>query len=128
MPSYQPELATALVVENDAITLTACTALLTGCGMRVLIAGSRGAAMIALASGDVDVVIANVRLSDTTGAELLQAIRAHDAALPVIFVTDWPERRAEGDALSAAASTAADGYRIGRRARRRTDSPLRGEP
>jgi CheY-like chemotaxis protein len=126
-----PESGTALVVEDDAIDLTTCTELLIDCGMSVRVAGSRGAALIALAIGDVDVVIANVRLPDTDGAELLREIRARDAALPVFFVTDWPALRADTAALCGAAVTAAAGYRIGRRTRRRpttTVSPLRGEP
>jgi CheY-like chemotaxis protein len=125
-----PHSGTALVVEDAAIDLTTCTELLTDCGMRVRVAGSQGAALIALATGDVDVVIANVRLPDTDGAELLREIRARDAALPVFFVSDWPSVRTDTAALCGALVTAAAGYRIGRRARRPstlTASPLRGE-
>lgn len=123
-----PELATALVVEDDALVLTACTELLIGLGMRVRSAASCDAALSALASGNVDVVIANVRPPDTTGAELLRAIRERDTDLPVIFISDWPAfGRADGAALGGAVATAADGYRIGRRARRRSCSPLRGD-
>lgn len=128
MTHSPPASGTALVVEDAAIDVTVCTDLLTGCGMRVRIAGSRGAALVALATGDVDVVIANVRLPDTTGAELLRAIRERDDALPVFFVTEWPALGHDSAALCGALATAAAGYRIGRRARRRTTaSPLRGE-
>jgi CheY-like chemotaxis protein len=131
VPPSPQESGTALVVEDAAIDLTTCTELLTGCGMRVRVAGSRCAALIALATGDVDVVIANVSLPDTDGAELLRVIRERDAALPVFFVTDWPELRTDTAALCGALVTAAAGYRIGRRARRRPTtpvaSPLRGE-
>ena len=128
MQPLPPESGTALVVEDDAIDLTTCTELLIDCGMSVLVVGSQGAALIALATGDVDVVIANVRLPGTDGAELLRAIRARDAALPVFFVTDWPALRTDTAELCGAAVTAAAGYRVGRRARRPTpESPLRGD-
>jgi DNA-binding response OmpR family regulator len=127
-----PDSGTALVVEDASIDLTTCTELLIDCGMRVRVAGGRGAALIAIATGDVHVVIANVRLADSTGAELLREIRACDAALPVFFVSEWPADRTDTAALCTALVTAAAGYRIGRRARRRstitvTTSPLRGE-
>lgn len=128
MQPLPPESGTALVVEDDAIDLTTCTELLIDCGMSVLVVGSQGAALIALATGDVDVVIANVRLPGSDGAELLRAIRARDAALPVFFVTDWPTLRTDTAALCGAAVTAAAGYRVGRRVRRPTpESPLRGD-
>ena len=130
MQALPQDSGTALVVEDVAIDLTACTELLIDCGMRVRVAGSRGAALVAIATGDVHVVIANVRLADSTGAELLREIRAHDAALPVFFVSDWPSVRTDTAALCGALVTAAAGYRIGRRARRPATmiaSPLRGE-
>ena len=120
---------TALVVDEDEIVRTACTTLLAGQGLLVRVAGTCAAALAALADGEVDVVVANVRLPDTTGEALLRAIRVQDAALPVIFVTDWPDLgHRDGAGLVGAVTSAAGGHRIGRRGRRRTHSPLRGEP
>ena len=116
----------ALVVEDDAIDLTGWVELLAGCGLRVRLATTQGAVLSAL-GGDVDVVIANVQFAGVGAAELLEAIRAREAALPIFFITGWPTCRTEIVALCGALSIAATSHRIGRRVRRPTASPLRGE-
>lgn len=108
----------ALVVDADHAVLRGCAALLHAAGLQVRTATSGDAAVDALADGEVEVVVANLRLPDATGPELLGAIRARDGEVPVIFVTGWPDFASEGDTLRGTVVTAAIGCRLGRHARR----------
>lgn len=127
---------TVLIVEGDESVLRSCAAMLTAAGMQVRTATQGAAALVALAGGDVHVVLASVQLTDLTGPELLRSIRERDTDLPVIFVTSWPSfdpddlatgssggARNSAEALRGTVVTAAVGYRVGQRARRRSRSP-----
>jgi DNA-binding NarL/FixJ family response regulator len=133
-PSPPP--ATVLIIEGDELVLRSCADMLSAAGMQVRTAMAGSSALLALGEGDVHVVVANLQLPDVTGPELLRAIRERDSDLPVIFVTTWPSFAAEtiatgssggtrnsADALRGTVVTAAVGYRVGQRARRRTRSP-----
>lgn len=137
MPPSSSPAGTVLIVEGDELVLRSCADLLSAAGMQVRTARHGAAAMATLDHGDVHVVLANVQLSDLAGPELLGAIRARDPELPVIFVTSWPPfgpdviaTKSSGgtpnsaEALLRTVVTAAVGYRVGQRSRRRSRSPV----
>ncbi len=112
--------------------------------MRVRTALQGAEALRALGQDDVHVVVTNLQLSDVTGPDFLRAIRERDTEMPVIFVTSWPSfapgaiaegssgsQRNSAEALRGSVVTAAVGYRVGQRARRRSEvpagSPAKGE-
>lgn len=123
--SQLPPPGVALVIDGDADVRRACASLLAAAGLAVATVDDGAAGLAAIAGGGVDVVVASIRLADVTGPELLQAIRARDQVLPVVFVTSWPDFADHDDAsaLGGTVASAAFGYRVGRLVK----SPVRGE-
>ncbi len=83
---------TILVVDDDAIILMNTAALLEDLGHRVYEAGS-GAEAIELfrTCGDVDLLITDQAMPAMTGSELIAALRAERADLPIILATGYGE-------------------------------------
>lgn len=106
---------TALLLDTDDSALLAIAASLRLARFDVRIAPSLPASF-----EEFDVVVANVALPDTPGAALLQAIRARDVDLPVVFVTAWPQADSESHEPLVASVLAAARHRAYRRRRRHT--------
>jgi len=87
--SMKDEAGIALIVSSEEPVRARCAEMPAAAGLGVRTAGDREAALAEFAHGDIDVVIASA--PEVDGAALLMAIREHDARLPVIFVTEWPD-------------------------------------
>lgn len=133
---------TALILDSDDDVRRGCAAMLTAAGMSVRVTARAEEALAVIAEGGVDVVVSNVSLGGLSGPDLLREIRARDPELPVVFVTGWPAfdaptevasgssggARTTAEALRGMVVTAAVGYRVGKRARRRgSGSPQGGD-
>lgn len=109
--------ATALIIDDDELLLVRCADMLRAAGMAVRIAGGVPAAARALDDSEFDVVVAGIRVRESSAAELLRTIRSHDEELPVIFVSTWPDfdEVTSRDALRGTVISAAVGYQRSRR-------------
>jgi DNA-binding NtrC family response regulator len=81
--------ATVLVVDDDEAVLTVVSALLEQQGMRALRADGASAALGLLARGAVDVVIADLRMPEMDGMDLLDAVARRLPGIPVVMLTAW---------------------------------------
>jgi DNA-binding NarL/FixJ family response regulator len=111
-----------LVLDPDEVVLTACGKMLGKAGMIVRVAATLEQALVHVAGGGIEVVLASVRVPDAEAAAVLHAIRARDPHLPVVFVETWPDfggaaTPEDSESLRATVAAAAVGYRLGRRAR-----------
>jgi two-component system response regulator AtoC len=80
-----------LVVDDDPALRFLMEGVLTGHGLEVVVAESAGEALTMLA--DVDVVVSDYSMPDMDGMELLERIKATNAALPFILVTSQGSER-----------------------------------
>lgn len=87
MSSYSQ--ASILVADSNAETLFSIAAILIAQDYQVQIAGCASHAIDLAREKSLDLLIADTRLSDSTGIELIETIRQLDdhADLPVVFVT-----------------------------------------
>ena len=93
-----------LVVEDEADLAVTYDRLLRREGFRVVTAASRGEGLKALESAPPALVIADLRLPDGDGLDILRAARARDPQVPVIVVTAFASRAARDAALASGAS------------------------
>jgi CheY-like chemotaxis protein len=81
-----------LVVENEGIVRTLITVALESYGYRVM--GASGAeeatALAAQAGGSIDLLMTELVMPGTTGAELAETLAAADPALKVLFTSAYP--------------------------------------
>jgi EAL domain-containing protein (putative c-di-GMP-specific phosphodiesterase class I)/DNA-binding response OmpR family regulator len=94
-----------LVVEDDRSQAVFAESVLHGAGMQTRWVASAGEAMDALRSFQPDLVLMDLHLPDTSGAELTATIRAEDAYahLPIVFLTGDPDPETEYVALDSGA-------------------------
>ncbi|MEG1735244.1 MAG: response regulator, partial [Comamonas sp.] len=76
-----------LIVEDDADVAMACEQALQLEGLECLCMGSAELALKQLSPDFKGVVVSDIRLPRMSGLELLHALRAMDAELPVILIT-----------------------------------------
>ena len=99
LPSLEP--LTVLVVDDDPLVLMNTTAMLEDLGHTVLEATSGSQALrILRRSETIDLVITDQMMPGMTGAQLIEAIRAEHAALPVILASGYselPDERLTGE-------------------------------
>ena len=93
-----------LVVDKEPDLAITYDRLLRREGYRVMTAGSRIEALKALESALPALVIADLRLPDGDGLDLVRAARARDPRVPVIVVTAFASRAARDAALASGAS------------------------
>jgi two-component system, NtrC family, response regulator PilR len=93
-----------LVVDDEADLVTTYERVLRHHGHHVISAGSRHAGLMALASHPLDLVVADVRLGDGDGLDVVRAARANPTPPPVIVVTGYASATGRRDALGAGAA------------------------
>lgn len=94
--------AKILVVDDEADFTTTYERLLRRQGHGVVAASSRHAGLAAIAAGPVDLVIADLRLPDGDGLDLVRAARKN--ATPVIVITGFASAASRQASLAAGAS------------------------
>jgi two-component system, NtrC family, response regulator PilR len=93
-----------LVVDDEADLVTTYERVLRRHGHHVVSAGSRHAGLMALGSQPLDLVVADVRLGDGDGLDVVRAARANPTPPPVIVVTGYTSATGRRDALDAGAA------------------------
>ncbi len=93
-----------LVVEDEADLAVTYDRLLRRQGYRVVTAASRGEGLKAIESAPPALVIADLRLPDGDGLDIIRAAHARDPQVPVIVVTAFASRAARDAALASGAS------------------------
>ena len=95
---------TVLVVDDEADFLATYDRLLRRQGYRTITAGSRQAALEALEGERPDLIIADLRLADGDGLDVVRAARARLRPPPVIVVTGFSSGESRKQALDAGAT------------------------
>ncbi|MBL0216707.1 MAG: response regulator [Myxococcales bacterium] len=85
-----PRKERVLVVDDDESLAAATTRILGNAGFDVVVAGTLAAARKALDAGDLDALVADVRLPDGDGFELIRDLRGENSELPVVMITGAP--------------------------------------
>lgn len=93
-----------LVVDDEVDFLATYDRLLRHHGYRTIAAGSRQAALAALEGEPLALIIADLRLPDGDGLDVVRAARAHRHPLPVIVVTGFASEQSRRQALAAGAT------------------------
>ena len=93
-----------LVVDDEADFLATYDRLLRRQGYRTLTASSRQAALAALDDGPIALIIADLRLSDGDGLDVVRAARARPDPPPVIVVTGFASQQSRREAFAAGAT------------------------
>jgi len=76
-----------LVIDDEQVVRTVVLEILESAGYGVVGAASAEEALARLDGGNFDLVVSDVVMSGLSGLELLEAVRARQASLPVILVT-----------------------------------------
>lgn len=93
-----------LVVEDEADLVVTYDRLLRRQGYRVATAASRVEGLKAIESAPPALVIADLRLPDGDGLDIVRAARAREPRVPVIVVTAFASSAARDAALASGAS------------------------
>ncbi len=93
-----------LVVDDEDDLVVTCERLLRRHGYRVISAGSRAGGRAAIARERPRLLIADLKLPDGDGLDVVRAARALPAAPPVIVVTGFGAEPSRAAALSAGAT------------------------
>ena len=94
-----------LIVEDEPDMVATYERLLRRQGYRTIAARSRAAGLAAIEIGPPDLLIADLRLSDGDGLDVVRAARALPTPLPVIVVSGFTSR-ANREAATLAGATA----------------------
>ena len=93
-----------LVVDDEADLLGTYERILRRLGYPVITAGTRAAALAALEAAPVGLVVADIRLPDGDGLDVVRAARDSRPSLPAIVVTGYASKAGRRDALAAGAA------------------------
>lgn len=93
-----------LVVDDEADLVATYERVLRRQGHQVISAGTRQAALAALGSRPLDLVVADVRLSDGDGLDVVRAARTARTPPPVIVVTGYSSEAGRRQAVEAGAA------------------------
>ena len=93
-----------LVVDDEADFLATYDRLLRRQGYRTVTASSRQAALAALDGDPIALIIADLRLPDGDGLDVVRAARARLRPPPVIVVTGFASAQSRREALAAGAT------------------------
>lgn len=92
-----------LVVEDEVDYAVTYERLLRRQGYAVITAGSRGAGLEAIQAGPLDLVIADLRLGDGDGLDVVRAARQAAVPTPAIVITGFASEASRQAALAAGA-------------------------
>jgi len=107
MSVEEPALETSakvLVADDDPGMRSFLEKLLLGRGYEVLLVADGDAAVAELESGDVDVLVADVRMPGKGGQEILEIVREEHPEVAVILITAFPSDDAIIEAMRAGAT------------------------
>jgi DNA-binding response OmpR family regulator len=93
-----------LVVDDEADLVTTYERLLRRHGYRVLSAGTRRAGLALVEAEPLSLVVADLRLPDGDGLDIIRAARALPAPVPVLVATGVASQTARQAALAAGAT------------------------
>jgi DNA-binding NtrC family response regulator len=93
-----------LVVEDEASMLRVLELQLSSAGYQVAKASSAEEALKVLASGNVDLILTDLKLPGVDGLELLRRVRGMDSSLPVIMMTAFGTVETAVQAMKAGAN------------------------
>jgi CheY-like chemotaxis protein len=84
-----------LVVDDEPAMLTLLSRLLSAMSYQVITASSGPAALAAVASDAIDLVVTDYRMPEMSGRDLILALRAQRPGLKALVVTGFPPHGAE---------------------------------
>ena len=87
-----PEVLRVLVVDGEPLIRWSLAAALEAHGHHVTVAADRDAALHALETLQLDVVLLDCHLADSTDLGLLRVVRHHAPQTPVVGMTAFPSR------------------------------------
>jgi CheY-like chemotaxis protein len=93
-----------LIVDDETDLAATCARLLRRRGYGVVAAASRAEGLAALAGDQHDLVVADLRLRDGDGLDVLRAARALSSSRPVIVITGFASDRTRQEAFAAGAA------------------------
>jgi signal transduction histidine kinase len=98
----RPQRATAriLIVDDDEGVRNVAAAIVEELGFTVLTAASAKAALRLLAEEQVELMITDIVMPDTTGVDLARMVRERWPALPILFASGYADVKTFGDELS----------------------------
>jgi DNA-binding NtrC family response regulator len=95
-----------LVVDDDPIVLESCRRVLEAEGFTVFLAASAAEGLEALEGQDYAVLVADVKMPEVDGLQLLALARKRHPRVPVLMMSGYPT----SDTVAAAMETGADGF------------------
>ncbi|WP_348225808.1 histidine kinase dimerization/phosphoacceptor domain -containing protein [Phyllobacterium sp. YR531] len=96
--------ARILYVDDDAAFVRLAQKALGRSGYEVVHADNIAAGLELLGKGDIDAIVLDHYLQNTTGAEFLKVLRENSITVPVVYVTGSSEAKIAIDALKAGAA------------------------
>ena len=78
-----------LLVDNDPQVMTILGEMLQDAGHQVVSVASGAEALHEFRPGRFDLVMTNIGMTGMSGWELADRLRAHDAEIPLVFITGW---------------------------------------
>jgi DNA-binding NtrC family response regulator len=87
LPDLEKAAATILVVDDDPDLLQSLRVLLEAYDYRVVMAANAAAAIAAVTARSPDLVLTDIYMPDADGFELINALRQHDATVPVVAMS-----------------------------------------
>lgn len=102
-PDPAPSVHRVLIVDDDALLLSALARMLARETLSVFRAASADEALAIAEAEDIDVVVSDLHMPGMGGLELLRKLRETDIDLPVIFLTGAPSVETAAMALAQGA-------------------------
>lgn len=92
---------TVAIVDDDASVRLATRNLVRSLGLAVRSFASAEDLLAALPSVSIDCIVSDVQMDGLGGVEMALALRDSGGAIPVIFITAFPDERIRARALAA---------------------------
>jgi len=92
-----------LIVDNEANARRVLQAIIEGEGYRTAQAGDYNSAIALIQSGEIDVIVTDVKLPDKSGLELFDFVKLQSPDVPVIFLTAFGSVESAVEAMTCGA-------------------------